>query len=360
MNLPSKGTHFATVVTLLLALSSVFGILSQPIQAQGKLKCDETYTVQQGDWLSKIAQRYYGDPLAYDRLVTAANADSGDEYTDIENPDLIEPGWLLCIEPNGQTGQPAEPIEGSTSTTPQLVGPVWQWQQTQMNDNSVWEPADPANYTVQFAADGTVAIQADCNQVQGSYTSDDSSLSITLGPSTMAACGPQSIADQFLAQLGGAAITFFQNGRLFIDLLADSGTMQFSAAGEAGSQQAPAATPTALHKTWQWQKRVNPADGSETAVNNPASYTLTFNPDGTYQFRVDCNSGSGSYTANESGAIRFQPGPVTLAECGPDSRYNDMLNMMQAVQDYRLEENGAVLVLVWPAGGPEDVYRTHQ
>jgi hypothetical protein len=30
------------------------------------------------------------------------------------------------------------------------------------------------------------------------------------------------------------------------------------------------------------------------------------------------------------------------------------------VQDYRLEENGAVLVLVWPAGGPEDVYRTHQ
>ena len=32
--------------------------------------------------------------------------------------------------------------------------------------------------------------------------------------------------------------------------------------------------------------------------------------------------------------------------------------MMQAVQDYRLEEEGAVLVLVWPAGGPEDVYRT--
>jgi hypothetical protein len=31
--------------------------------------------------------------------------------------------------------------------------------------------------------------------------------------------------------------------------------------------------------------------------------------------------------------------------------------MMQAVQDYRLEENGATLVMVWPAGGPEDYYR---
>ena len=49
--------------------------------------------------------------------------------------------------------------------------------------------------------------------------------------------------------------------------------------------------------------------------------------------------------------------PVTLAECAPDSRINDIFNMMQAMQDYRLEENGAVLVLIWPAGGPEDVYR---
>jgi heat shock protein HslJ len=358
MNLPSKETYFATVVTLLLGLSSVFGIVPQPIQAQGALACAETYTVQPGDWLSKVAQRYYGDPLAYDQLVTAANANPDDEYTDIENPDLIEPGWLLCIESNGQTGQPAESTDSLTAITPQLVGPVWQWQQTLMNDNSVWEPANPANYTVQFTADGTVAIKADCNQLQGGYTSDGSSLSITLGPSTTAACGPQSIADQFLAQLGGVAIYFFQDGSLFIDLLADSGTMQFSPAGLAGGEP-PAATPAELHKSWQWEKQVNPADGSETGISNPVNYTLTFDPDGTYQFQADCNNGSGSYTADETGSIRFQPGPVTLTECGPGSRYNGMLNMMQAVQDYRLEEAGAVLVLVWPAGGPEDVYRAH-
>ena len=346
-----RSTYLIARLTLLLTLSWAFGIAAPPAQAQQELNCDETYTVQQGDWLSKIAQKYFGDPLAYDRLVVAANANPNDEYTNIANPDLIEPRWVICIDLDGQQAQTGE------STAPQLVGPVWQWQQTQMNDNSVWEPITPANYTLQFADDGMVSIQADCNQVQGSYTVDGSSISIVLGPSTMAVCGPQSLSDQFLTQLGGAAIYFFQNGSLFIDLFADSGTMQFATAGLAGSEQ-PAATPTALHKTWQWEKQVNPAAGSETLISNPAGYTLTFNSDGTYQFQADCNSGSGSYTADESGTIRFQPGPVTLAQCGPESRYQDMLNMMQAVQDYRLEEAGSVLLLVWPAGGPEDVYRT--
>jgi heat shock protein HslJ len=110
-------------------------------------------------------------------------------------------------------------------------------------------------------------------------------------------------------------------------------------------------------KTWQWERRVILDSGQEEQINNPASYTLTFNPDGTYEFQADCNSGGGTYSADERGAIRLSPGPVTLAECGPGSRSQDMLNMMQAVQDYRLEENGATLVMVWPAGGPEDYYR---
>ena len=351
-----RRTYLIARVALLLILPWVFGIMVQPVQAQQELNCDETYTVQPGDWLSKIAQKYFGDPLAYDRLVTLANADSDDDYTDIENPDLIEPGWLLCLDLEGQTVQPEQPAE-SDGATPELVGPVWRWTQSQMNDGMIWEPDVPANYTVQFNPDGQVAIQADCNQVSGSYAVAGSRLSITLGPSTLAACGPQSLGDQFLTQLGGAAIYFLQEGSLFIDLLTDGGTMQFDAGGTAGGEQPVAGPPTALLKSWQWEKQVNPSDGRETLTSNPANYTLTFNADGMYQFQADCNQGSGSYTADETGAIRFQPGPVTLAECGPQSRYQDMLTMMQAVQDYRLEEAGAVLVLVWPAGGPEDIYR---
>ena len=113
----------------------------------------------------------------------------------------------------------------------------------------------------------------------------------------------------------------------------------------------------ALHKTWQWQKRVILDSGTEEQIADPSKYTLTFKSDGNYTFQADCNQGSGTYVADDRGAIRLQAGPVTLAECGEGSRYQDILNMMYAVQDYRLEESGAVLVMVWPAGGPEDYYR---
>jgi heat shock protein HslJ len=113
----------------------------------------------------------------------------------------------------------------------------------------------------------------------------------------------------------------------------------------------------ALHRTWQWEVRVNPSSGAEEKIDDPSKYTLSFKADGTYQFQADCNQGSGTYGADDKGAIRMEVGPVTLAECGSGSRYQEVINMMQAVQDYRLDENGAVLVLVWPAGGPEDNYR---
>lgn len=47
-----------------------------------------TYTVQNGDWLSKIAGRTYGDIFAFEKLAKANN---------IPNPDLIEPGQVLTI-----------------------------------------------------------------------------------------------------------------------------------------------------------------------------------------------------------------------------------------------------------------------
>ena len=44
--------------------------------------------MQAGDWLSKIAEKYYGDPLAFPQIVAANNAQNDGEYPDIENPDL--------------------------------------------------------------------------------------------------------------------------------------------------------------------------------------------------------------------------------------------------------------------------------
>jgi heat shock protein HslJ len=129
-----------------------------------------------------------------------------------------------------------------------------------------------------------------------------------------------------------------------------------TAAGIRSSGPTGADVP-ALHKTWQWQKRIILDSGEEVQIDDPSRYTLTFKADGTYEFQADCNKGSGSYVADEKGAIRMEAGPVTLGECSEGSRYQEVMNMMYAVQDYRLEEDGATLVLVWPAGGPEDYFR---
>ncbi len=115
--------------------------------------------------------------------------------------------------------------------------------------------------------------------------------------------------------------------------------------------------PAIQNITWIWVDRSDASTGVSEAIADPAQYTLFFQPDGTYQFQADCNSGAGTYTADQSGAIRMTAGPMTMAECGESSRSLDLVNMMQAVQDYRLEEDGGMLILVWPAGGPEDGYR---
>lgn len=50
----------------------------------------QTYTVKQGDSLSKIAKHFYGDAGKW-KKIHAANADK------IPNPDLIHPGLQLTI-----------------------------------------------------------------------------------------------------------------------------------------------------------------------------------------------------------------------------------------------------------------------
>jgi len=47
---------------------------------------------------------------------------------------------------------------------------------------------------------------------------------------TMAACPPDSRSDRFVQSLSASAIYFFKDGHLFIDLFADSGTLEFAPA----------------------------------------------------------------------------------------------------------------------------------
>ncbi len=431
--------------------------------AQEPVACEFEYTVQAGDWLSRIAEKYYGEVLAYPAIVTASNADSGDDYTDIVDPDLIEPGWTLCIPSgedmagllgtgvtsapsapeglartdlanatynveytpggtatltDGEYSEPAAPgsatmitvrltdnvaygqldgqeaaavvlvsdpggsgtfydlaivvnrdgqpvniataflgdridinsltvadnqividmvqagpddplccpsqqvvktfelqgeqlteissdvVEGTEAETetPDLVGTVWQWQQTLMNNDDTFIPDNPASYTLQLSPEGQISVQADCNQVNGTYTLADSALTIELGPSTRAACPPGSLGDQFVANLSAAAIYFFQDGNLFIDLMADGGTMQFTA-------QSSELAGTAWNVSGY-----NNGQQAVVSVIIDTELTATFGEDGQVTGSAGCNDYSVSYeVAGDS--ISFGPSLGTLKEC---------------------------------------------
>ena len=85
-----QGLLIAVMITLLAA---------NVVSAAASDSDGQEYIVQAGDWLSKIAGRFYGDIFAYPSIVEATNAKAAedDSFDVIDNPDVIEIGQKLWI-----------------------------------------------------------------------------------------------------------------------------------------------------------------------------------------------------------------------------------------------------------------------
>ena len=108
-----------------------------------------------------------------------------------------------------------------------LTGTTWQWiSWTTVTPESQADVPDPSSYTVEFRSDGTLEAKADCNTVAGTYTSSASGgLKVYLDPSTLAACGADSLSEAFIEKLGlSISYTFFRS-EMTINLQ-DLGTLQ--------------------------------------------------------------------------------------------------------------------------------------
>jgi len=88
------------IVTLMVLLALILTLVPGAVLAQDVV-CDSDVVVQADDWLSKLAEKFYGDVLAYQAIADATNAINAtdDSYAQIDNVDIIEPGWKLCIPP---------------------------------------------------------------------------------------------------------------------------------------------------------------------------------------------------------------------------------------------------------------------
>jgi heat shock protein HslJ len=110
-----------------------------------------------------------------------------------------------------------------------LTGYTWKWTaSTTVSPASQSVVPDPQNYTIEFKPNQTFSAKADCNQVSGTWTSTEGNgIDITVGPSTMAACGPNSLSDLFVTGLGEASAYVLENSTLTLTAL-DKGTMTFN------------------------------------------------------------------------------------------------------------------------------------
>jgi heat shock protein HslJ len=90
-----------------------------------------------------------------------------------------------------------------------------------------------------------------------------------------------------------------------------------------------------LEGTWQWTASTTTVPASQAVVPDPENYTITFNTDGTFSGKADCNQIAGTYIADGSN-LALVLGPSTLAFCGDASQDATYLAYLDEIATYAI------------------------
>ncbi len=132
---------------------------------------------------------------------------------------------------------PSVPDDVATSDTTargELRHTSWQLVRIKTPDETVLEPADPSVYTLAFEPDGNARLSIDCNQGNGTWSSESPG-EIEFGPiaSTRAMCPPESLHDPYLAHFDAVATYLIDDGHLFLRSGVTGAFMEFEHAAES-------------------------------------------------------------------------------------------------------------------------------
>jgi len=112
----------------------------------------------------------------------------------------------------------------------------------------------------------------------------------------------------------------------------------------SGADATPAARPVEASAdaslagtSWQLVK-ITSMDDTTYAPSDPLRYTLEFGTDGSVRLRTDCNSGTGSWSSESAGQLRFGIIAATRAQCPPGSLDDRYLGQFQWVRSYVMED----------------------
>jgi ribose transport system substrate-binding protein len=97
-----RAFYLILVVAMLMAAMPLAAVAAPP----EPVACEQDYTVALADWLSKLSDLFYGDALSYPAIALATNmmAAQDNTYAVIVDPNIIEPGWKLCV-PSAEDAQ---------------------------------------------------------------------------------------------------------------------------------------------------------------------------------------------------------------------------------------------------------------
>jgi para-nitrobenzyl esterase len=133
-------------------------------------------------------------------------------------------------------------LSACTSTTPLnpsapsatpagLEGTSWRLVQIDMSDGATRAAIERSRYTIGFGTEGLLNVRFDCNRGRGSWKSPGPG-SLEFGPLalTRALCPVGSLHDDLVRQWPHVRSYLIKDGRLFLSLMADGGTIEFEPA----------------------------------------------------------------------------------------------------------------------------------
>lgn len=108
----------------------------------------------------------------------------------------------------------------------QIKAKTWYWVQTIYNNDTKIVPKEKSSFII-FNEEGKLLVNGDCNKASSSYTIEDKMIEIKPIMSTKMYCGDESKEKDFFKNLMAATTIFTKDGKLYMDLKADTGTMEF-------------------------------------------------------------------------------------------------------------------------------------
>ncbi|MBP9710907.1 MAG: META domain-containing protein [Candidatus Pacebacteria bacterium] len=107
-----------------------------------------------------------------------------------------------------------------------LTTQTWTWVAALYNDGREIVPQDPQAFTLSFGTDGSFTATTDCNQMNGSYTTEGDKITFgTIGMTKMFCEGSQEAT--FSQLLTDTQTYHIADGELIFDLKFDSGSVMF-------------------------------------------------------------------------------------------------------------------------------------